>query len=60
MNSVPPFEGKELAARMAGVFGFVPNLDYALGAEPAVPKVNGFANHQRRAWDVCCGEMFQC
>jgi|SRR5579859_1045338 len=35
MNSVPA-EGKDLVAGMAGVFGFVPNLGYALGAEPAV------------------------
>jgi len=35
MDSVP-VDGKELVAGMAGVFGFVPNLGYALGAEPAV------------------------
>lgn len=35
MNSVPA-EGKDLVAEMAGVFGFLPNLGYALGAEPAV------------------------
>lgn len=35
MDSVPA-EGKELVAAMSGVFGFVPNLGYALGAEPAV------------------------
>ena len=35
MDSVPA-NGKELVAGMAGVFGFVPNLGYALGAEPAV------------------------
>ncbi len=33
--SVPP-EGKELVAGMSNLFGFVPNLGYALGAEPAV------------------------
>jgi pimeloyl-ACP methyl ester carboxylesterase/alkylhydroperoxidase family enzyme len=35
MDSVPA-EGRELVAAMSGVFGFVPNLGYALGAEPAV------------------------
>lgn len=35
MESVPA-EGKELVAAMSGAFGFVPNLGYALGAEPAV------------------------
>ena len=35
MDSVPA-AGKELVAGMADVFGFVPNLGYALGAEPAV------------------------
>jgi pimeloyl-ACP methyl ester carboxylesterase/alkylhydroperoxidase family enzyme len=35
MDSVP-VTGKELVAGMADVFGFVPNLGYALGAEPAV------------------------
>lgn len=35
MNSVPS-DGKELVAAMSGAFGFVPNLGYALGAEPAV------------------------
>lgn len=38
LDSVPP-EGKELVAGLAGVFGFVPNLGYALGAEPAVLEV---------------------
>jgi pimeloyl-ACP methyl ester carboxylesterase/alkylhydroperoxidase family enzyme len=31
-----PAEAKELVAAMSGVFGFVPNLGYALAAEPAV------------------------
>ena len=31
-----PVEGKELLAGMSGLFGFVPNLGYALAAEPAV------------------------
>jgi len=35
MTSVPA-EGKDLLAAMSDVFGFVPNLGYALGAEPAV------------------------
>jgi pimeloyl-ACP methyl ester carboxylesterase/alkylhydroperoxidase family enzyme len=35
MDTVPP-EGRELVAAMSGVFGFVPNLGYALGVEPAV------------------------
>lgn len=35
MDSVPA-QGKELVAAMSGVFGFVPNLGYALGVEPAV------------------------
>jgi pimeloyl-ACP methyl ester carboxylesterase/alkylhydroperoxidase family enzyme len=35
MDSVPA-EGKEMVSAMSGVFGFVPNLGYALGAEPAV------------------------
>ena len=35
MDSVPA-DGKELVAGMSDVFGFVPNLGYALGAEPAV------------------------
>jgi alkylhydroperoxidase family enzyme len=34
-----PVEGKELVAAMSGLFGFVPNLGYALGAEPAVLEV---------------------
>lgn len=38
MDSVPA-EGKELVAAMSSVFGFVPNLGYALGAEPAVLEV---------------------
>lgn len=33
--SVPP-EAKELVAGMSSLFGFVPNLGYALAAEPAV------------------------
>lgn len=31
-----PAEGKALVEGMSGFFGFVPNLGYALGAEPAV------------------------
>lgn len=31
-----PAEAKELVAGMSGLFGFVPNLGYALAAEPAV------------------------
>lgn len=37
-DSVPD-EGKEMVGAMSGVFGFVPNLGYALGAEPAVLEV---------------------
>jgi pimeloyl-ACP methyl ester carboxylesterase/alkylhydroperoxidase family enzyme len=35
MDSVPS-EGRELVSAMSGAFGFVPNLGYALGAEPVV------------------------
>jgi pimeloyl-ACP methyl ester carboxylesterase/alkylhydroperoxidase family enzyme len=35
MESVPPV-GREPVAAMSGVFGFVPNLGYSLGAEPVV------------------------
>lgn len=35
MDGVPP-EGRELVAGMSAAFGFVPNLGYALGVEPAV------------------------
>jgi len=38
MDSVPP-EGKELVASTSTVFGFVPNLTYAVAAEPAVLEV---------------------
>ena len=38
MDSVPA-EGRQLVAAMSGAFGFVPNLGYALGAEPAVLEV---------------------
>jgi alkylhydroperoxidase family enzyme len=38
MNSVPT-EGEELVSAMSGAFGFVPNLGYALGAEPVVLEV---------------------
>lgn len=31
-----PVEGRDLVSAMSGVFGFVPNLGYALGVEPAV------------------------
>lgn len=31
-----PAEGRELVAGMSGLFGFVPNLGYALAAEPVV------------------------
>ena len=31
-----PLEGRDLVSAMSGVFGFVPNLGYALGVEPAV------------------------
>jgi alkylhydroperoxidase family enzyme len=34
-----PAEGKEFAQELSGVFGFVPNLGYALAAEPAVLEV---------------------
>ena len=34
-----PSDGKELVAGMSGLFGFVPNLGYALAAEPAVLEV---------------------
>ena len=38
MDSVPA-AGKDLVASMSGPFGFVPNLGYSLGAEPAVLEV---------------------
>jgi pimeloyl-ACP methyl ester carboxylesterase/alkylhydroperoxidase family enzyme len=38
MDSVPP-EGRDLVSAMSGAFGFVPNLGYALGAEPVVLEV---------------------
>jgi len=38
MDSVPA-AGRELVAGMADVFGFVPNLGYALGAEPPVLEI---------------------
>ena len=38
MQSVPA-EGRDLAASTSGAFGFVPNLVFALGAEPAVLEV---------------------
>ena len=38
MDSVPS-EGRELVSAMSGAFGFVPNLGYALGAEPIVLEV---------------------
>jgi pimeloyl-ACP methyl ester carboxylesterase/alkylhydroperoxidase family enzyme len=38
MESVPA-EGKQTVAGLSEVFGFVPNLGYALGAEPAVLEV---------------------
>ena len=34
-----PAEGRELVSAMSGAFGFVPNLGYALGAEPVVLEV---------------------
>jgi pimeloyl-ACP methyl ester carboxylesterase/alkylhydroperoxidase family enzyme len=38
MDSVP-VEGRELVASTSGVFGFVPNLTYAVAAEPVVLEV---------------------
>jgi pimeloyl-ACP methyl ester carboxylesterase/alkylhydroperoxidase family enzyme len=38
MDSVPP-QGKELVSSTSAVFGFVPNLTYAVAAEPSVLEV---------------------